>query len=400
MSLESIIAILNTHSYQQLQEKKVRIIEELKHLGVREDDCEEWLGKIFKIALITTHPKTQESYLRSYFRIYQNGIDKDGRGGSIIIEITKKCNKHCRHCYSKYSGDTLEMSDKTLYRIVDYAKKHFKHIFITGGEPTLDPRILTLPQDNPDVVFFFFTNASTIDDAFAQKLAYLGNLIPMIGIDGDSESTHDAFRGEGSYQEVLRAITALTNHNVSWGCITLVTEQNADQVLNWEFVDDKINKGAFLLRYLEYTPVGPSPLVDHILSGENYYLMEKWKKEIIQSKRIYMQETIQSKCQGLLFFSVDGSIKNCFSFHYAKYNASSGEIGESIDQVRSEWVSYNWQGECPLYSDPIGFKNHLESIGWTHRSTLEEPYLVDPAIARKLQESYQRFLALIAEKGL
>ena len=167
-----------------------------------------------------------------------------------MIEITTRCNKKCSICEvdtnRAFSSDINTGLVLEILRVL--AQEGIETISITGGEPTLDRRILTLPQENPDVVFFFFTNASTIDDAFAQKLASLGNLIPMIGIDGDSASAHNAFRGEGSYEEVLRAISALTTHNVPWGCITLVTETNADQVLTWEFVDDKIQKGAFLLR--------------------------------------------------------------------------------------------------------------------------------------------------------
>ena len=400
MTLDALISLVNQHSAEELYDLKPQLISALEHLDIPSQDHENLLKSIYKIAVITTHPKIRESYLRSYFRIYTEHIDKDGRGGSIIIEITKKCNKTCTHCYSKYAGQVEEMSDENLHRIIQYARNNFKHIFITGGEPTLDPRILVLAKQNPDIVFFFFTNASTIDDSYAHQLSEVGNLIPMIGIDGSSQHSHDAFRGEGSYQEVLRAIKALSTYNVSWGCITLVTETNASEVLQPAFVDDKITKGAFLLRYLEYTPVGPKPLVELILSGETYYQMEKRKKDIINSKNIYMQETAQKKCHGLLFFSVDGSIKNCFSFHYAHYSAATDDLETAIAHTRSEWTSYDWQGECPLYSDPIGFKTHLESLGWQHTSTLEEPYLTNPVIAQKLQQNYRRFLQLLEENGL
>jgi len=400
MDLDKLIEILTTNTYQNLKKNTLLVETELQRLEIQSNDRLDLINKILKIAKISTNPKTRESFLRSYFRIYQERIDKDGRGGSIIIEITKKCNKSCKHCYSKFSGKNVEMPDDLLNRIIGYAKKHFKHIFVTGGEPTLDPRVLLIAENNPDVVFFIFTNGSTITDSYSKQLASLGNLIPIIGIDGSTESSHDSLRGKGSYQEVMHAISSLNKYNVSWGCISLVTEQNAGDVLSDDFVQDKINKGAFLLRYLEYTPVGPKPLLNLILSGETYYFLEKRKKEIIKSGVIYMQETTQKKCNGLLFFTTDGYIKNCFSFHYSKYFVSASDMTTAIANVRKEWTSYDWQGECPLYSDPHGFKNHLEKLGWKQHSTVSEPYLIDPKIAARLQNNYKKFLKILAEKGL
>ena len=225
------------------------------------------------------------------------------------------------------------MPDDLLENIIRFAKKQYKHIFLTGGEPTLDPRVLAIAENNPDMIFFIFTNGSTMTDSYAKRLSSLGNLIPLLGIDGSSESSHDHLRGKGSYNEVISAIKSLNKNDVFWGYITLVTENNAREVLKLEFIEDKIKKDAFLVRYLEYIPVGPKPLKDLILSGETYYLLEKRKKEIIQSGGIYMQDIVQKKCKGLLFFSVDGYIKNCFCFHYAKYNAANDDIEKAISKL-------------------------------------------------------------------
>jgi hypothetical protein len=192
----------------------------------------------------------------------------------------------------------------------------------------------------------------------------------------------------------MSAIDILNKYNVPWGYSSLVTEKNIHDVLSSKFIKDIIKKGAFIARYLEYIPVGPNPLKDFILSGKSYYHLEKRKKEIIKSGVIYMQETAQRKCTGLLYFTAEGYIKNCFAFHYAKYNASQNDIKESIKKINSDWASFNWSGECPVYSDPCGLKSHLESLGWKKISTVEEQYLNDPDIFSKLKSNYRRFLEL------
>jgi MoaA/NifB/PqqE/SkfB family radical SAM enzyme len=383
-----------------IKNDKKLIEKALQHMGIPKKNQRELTEKLMKIVRISKNPKTQESYIRSYLRIYQQGIEKDGRGSSIVIELTKRCSKNCPHCYSRSTGTQQDISDKILHAVIQYAKKHLKHVFLTGGEPTLDPRVFLLADKNPDILFFMFTNGSTMTEEYVKKLSRRGNLIPLLSIDGSSAATHDQLRGAGSYQEVMTAIAHLNKYTVPWGYISLVTEQNAHDVLHQSFIDDKINKGAFLARYIEYLPVGPHPKPELILSGKTYYLLEKRKKEITSSGQIYMQEISQEKCKGLLYVTVNGDLKNCFCFHYSKYNIGSRTIGESIEETQNDWMSFCWEGECPIYADPIGLKNHLEKIGWKNLSSAPEIYLKNQSLAHRLMTNYHQFLAIKAQKGL
>jgi MoaA/NifB/PqqE/SkfB family radical SAM enzyme len=397
-NLSTLLKILITSTYKDLEKNRSLLKEELQRLDIPTDDHEELIKKILKIVKITKNPKTRESHLRSYFRIYQQGINKDGRGSSIVIEITKRCDKHCIHCYSKSTGKQQDMSDALLHTLIAYARQHYKHVFITGGEPTVDERIFLVAKSNPDMLFFVFTNGSRITKDYAKRLSFFGNIIPILGIDGISSSMHDSLRGTGSYREVMAAIVALNTHYVSWGYISLITERNAQDMLSQRFIQDMIDKGAFLARYIEYLPVGSTPQKELILSGDTYYFLEKRKKEIIESGAIYIQETSQAKCRGLLYFTVDGDLKNCICFHYAKYNISSCDITSAIKQTQKEWISYNWAGECPIYADPKGLKEHLEKCGWKNLSSANESYLSDTKITTMLRRNYNDFLKIKGQR--
>ena len=221
MNLDRLIKIITTNTYRDLQSNPKILLTELKLLEIQQKKQEDLIKKIIKIAKITNNPKLRESYLRSYLIIIQEGIHIDGRGGSIIIELTKKCTKHCIHCYSKFTGQREYISDNILDSIISIARKQFKHVFLTGGEPTLDYRVFTLAENNPDMIFFMFTNGSTITQNYARQLSLLGNLIPILSIDGNSPSTHDHLRGKGSYREVMTAIEHLNANGVPWGYISL-----------------------------------------------------------------------------------------------------------------------------------------------------------------------------------
>lgn len=400
MAVESLISIVNKNIHLNLQGDMGIILSEFEELGLNPKEQCELIEKIVKVKKITDNPKTRESYLRSYLRTIQNRINKDGRNSSITVEITKKCNRHCKHCYSNSQDGTQNIKDHILNTIINFARKEYKHIFLTGGEPTLDHRVFSLAKNNPDIMFFMFTNGSRITEHYAKQLSRLGNLIPLLSIDGSNELMHNYFRGDGSYTDAMNAIKHLHQNNVSWGYISMVTEINANDVLNQKFIKNMKEKGAFIARYLEYLPVGKKAMSNLILSGKTYYLLEKRKKGIIESGDIYIQETVQKKCTGLLSFDVNGNIKNCPFFHYAKYNVIDGNIKESVKRTTKDWISHGYAGECPLYSDPIGFKNHLEKNGWKHIFPCGEEYLTNPEVAQQLRQNYYRFLEIKARKGL
>lgn len=400
MSLDRIIELTNRKAPTELERNRDDLLKLFNSLGAESDEAYWLLEKVFRVARITSNHRTRASFIRSYYRTYLNDIDKDGRGSSVIIEITKRCNKGCQYCYSQ-PGKNIDMETTTLNQIIEFARTNYKHIFITGGEPTLDKRVLTICRANPDIMFFMFTNGSLIDENYAERIVELGNLIPILSIDGSFELMHDGImKGKGNFRQVMKAIANLNSTGVPWGYLSVVTNINANDVLSPEFVRDKREKGAILARYLEFLPVGPRAMVELIPSGEVYYLMEKRKREIINNGEIYMQDTSQEKCRGLLFFDVDGNIKNCPFFHCSKHNVSEGNILQLVKSTTKDWCSARYLGECPIYSDPQNFKNHLQDLEWKTTVPFEEEYLSNPDVAKLMADNYRTFLAIKAAKGL
>ena len=127
MDLDGIIKIITTNINQDFQYNPKNLLTELKQFELTPKKQRDLIKKIIKITQITDNPKLRESYLRSHLRIFQEGIDGVGRGGSIVIELTKKCTKHCVYCYSKSTGQQVYMPDNILYRILNTARKKFKY---------------------------------------------------------------------------------------------------------------------------------------------------------------------------------------------------------------------------------------------------------------------------------
>ena len=357
------------------------------------------LAQIVKINSLISHPRTRLSFLRSYLRIYNAKINRDGRHGSVVMEITKRCNQQCPHCYSQAQRNK-SMSAKTIKQIIKLVRHNYKHIFITGGEPTLDKRVLAIAKANPDIIFFMFTNGSPINREYAQKLSAIGNLIPVLSIDGSSQKQHDYFKGKGSYQTVMQTIKILNNANIPWGYLSMVTNINAPDVLSKNFIKTLKRKGAILGRYLEYIPVGQCAEAKLVPTAKTYYLMEKRKRQIIRDSEIYMQETLQNKCLSLIFFDVDGNIKCCPFFHYAKHNIAQGNIEKLIKDATKDWVQAKYSGECPVYSNLQGLKAHLLKRQWKPTLSFNQANSITPQLAKVMSDNYHSFLKIKAARSL
>lgn len=392
-------AAMEGKSRDVLTAEKRQLIDIVRPLELDAGGAEHLVDRVLKIADITDHEVTRKSFVLAYCRISALGIDKDGRDSSVIIEVTRRCNKTCAHCYSQANGGA-SMDTAVLERIVAFARTHYKHVFFTGGEPTLDPRIFTIARQHDDVLFFVFTNGSLLDTDLAARLADCGNLVPVISINGNSDVTHDSLAGDGSFAEVNRAIAALNAMNLPWGFLSVVTNRNVSEVLSKEFVRDKRDRGAILGRYLEFHPFGSTALHDLVPTGETYYLMERRKREIVANGEIYMQDLAESRCGGLLFFDVNGHIKLCPFFHLAKHRVDDRkDIGAQVDDSQDDWLSFPCEGECPVYSDSNRFREHLEERNWRQTVPGDDGYPSDPAVAALMSSRYRDFLTIKAERG-
>ena len=358
----------------------------------------QFLAQMVKITAMISNSRLKTGFFRAYLRIYCAKINKDGRHGSVIMEITKRCNQQCRHCYSR-AQLKKSMKAKTIKQIIKLVRNNYKHIFITGGEPTLDKRVLTMAKANPDIMFFMFTNGGLIDRAYARKLSVAGNLIPILSIDGYSQRQHDYFKGKGSWRRLMRAIKALNAAGMPWGYLSMITNINAREVLSKKFVKTMKQKGAMLARYLEYIPVGPGAAPELVPSAETYYLMEKRKQEIIKNYEIYMQETAQKKCLGLVFFDVDGNIKCCPFFHYSKHNIAEGNAEGLIQDSTADWCRAKYLGECPVYSDQEGLKGHLLRQLWKPTISSNQENSITVQLAKVMSDNYRSFLKIKTARG-
>src|ERR671911_1841649 len=113
----------------------------------------------------------------------------------LFISVISSCQLRCQGCWVDVAAPSQRLSLEELNRIVSDAKAHGNAYFgILGGEPFLHPQLLDLFRAHPDCYFQVFTNGQLITDAIARELRRLGNVTPLISIEG-SEVVSDERRG-------------------------------------------------------------------------------------------------------------------------------------------------------------------------------------------------------------
>lgn len=126
----------------------------------------------------------------------------------------------------------------------------------TGGEPLVRKKdLISLCEKHSDCVFSCFTNATLIDEDFADEMLRVGNFVPAISLEGFEEAT-DGRRGDGVYQKITKAMSLLREKKLIYGISCCYTSANYESITSEEFYDSMIDLGAYFVWYFHYMPVG------------------------------------------------------------------------------------------------------------------------------------------------
>lgn len=156
---------------------------------------------------------------------------------AVGIDLTYKCNFHCRHCYN-YSGDhgdeRQELSEEEFFDLSDSVIKIAPmSTCICGGEPLLKKNLALelgkklknagLPNVN------IVSNGYIIDKKLAREIKNVGFDFIQISLDGFKES-HEWLRcREGAYNRALNAISYLVENGCNVGVAFTPIKRNISE---------------------------------------------------------------------------------------------------------------------------------------------------------------------------
>ena len=311
---------------------------------------------------------------------------------AILLDPTSACNLHCTGCWAAEYGNKLNLTLEEIDSIICQGKELGIYMYIyTGGEPLVRKKdLITLCERHSDCQFLSFTNATLIDEAFAEEMLRVKNFIPAISLEGFEEAT-DGRRGGGVYQKVLRAMAILKEKKLPFGISACYTSQNLDSISSSEFIDKLVEWGAKFIWYFHYMPVGNDAVPALLPNPQQRETMYHRIREIRSTKPIFAMdfqndgEYVGGCIAGgrrYLHINANGDVDPCVFIHYSNCNIREMPL---LDCLRSPiFMAYhdgqpfdeNHLRPCPMLENPEKLREMVHRTG-AHSTDLQSPESVD-----------------------
>ena len=310
---------------------------------------------------------------------------------AILMDPTSACNLHCVGCWAAEYGNRLNLSYEELDSIICQANELGCYFFLyTGGEPLVRKTdLIRLCEAHPDSIFSAFTNATLIDEAFADEMLRVKNFIPAISAEGFEEST-DSRRGQGTYQKIMRAMQILKEKKLPFGISACYTSANVHDVGSEEYFDKMIEWGAKFCWFFTYMPVGKAAVPELMVTAEQRRFMYEQVRAFRKTKPLFTMDFwndgeysgygerhgLPGYCGGCiaggrryLHINANGDIEPCAFIHYSDSNIREKTLLEALCSPlfmgyrRSQPFNDNLLRPCPVLDNPGALTRLVEESG-------------------------------------
>ena len=309
---------------------------------------------------------------------------------AILLDPTSACNLHCVGCWAAEYGNKLNLTYEELDDIINQANELGCHFFLyTGGEPLVRKKdLIRLCEAHPDSQFSAFTNATLIDEKFADEILRVKNFTPAISAEGFEEST-DSRRGQGTYQKIIRAMEILKAKGVPFGISACYTSANYKDVGSEEYFDKMIEWGAKFCWLFTYMPIGKAAVPDLMVTAEQRKFMYDQVRKFRDTKEIFTLDFWndgeysgynEKKGPGYrggciaggrryLHINANGDIEPCAFIHYSDSNIREKTLLEALRSPlfmgyrRNQPFNNNLLRPCPVLDNPGALTKIVEESG-------------------------------------
>ncbi|MCA9207620.1 MAG: radical SAM protein [Pirellulaceae bacterium] len=176
----------------------------------------------------------------------------------LYISIINSCNLRCQGCWVDVAAKQQKIDVAAMNRMITEAKSMGNAFFgLLGGEPFMHGELFEILEAHPDAYFQVFTNGQFITDEVAKRLRRLGNVTPLVSIEG-TEIVSDVRRGRDQvWSKSMEGVQNCLNNRVMTGVCTSLCQSNFDDLLQERWVDRLIEMGVLYTWFHIYRPVGP-----------------------------------------------------------------------------------------------------------------------------------------------
>jgi len=297
----------------------------------------------------------------------------------LLLDPTSRCNLHCTGCWAAGYNRHDDLSYETLDDILTQAEELLiGYCFLSGGEPLVRKEdLVRLCGAHQKISFSAFTNGLLIDEAFADKIAELGNFTVAISIEGFREDT-DFRRGQGVYDKAVKAMDILRDRGIEFAFSTCYHSRNYQVIASDEFLDFMLEKGCKMGWLFTYIPVGNNADLSLVCTPEQRaYVREKINRYNERKKMTiidfwnngHLAAGCVAASTGFVHINSRGDIEPCAFCHYSDSNIHTTSLKDALRSPffrafrEAQPFSDNPLRSCPLIDMPQKLVAVVEESG-------------------------------------
>jgi MoaA/NifB/PqqE/SkfB family radical SAM enzyme len=205
----------------------------------------------------------------------------------LYVSVINSCNLRCQGCWVDVAAKQQTISPEAFARLVREAKAMGNVFFgVVGGEPFMHPRLFELLEPHRDCYFQVFTNGQFITREKARRLRELGNVTPLISVEGDAVVSDERRGRSGVLSKTMQGLENCLAEKVFTGVCTSVCKTNLDVLVNEKWIDRLIDMGVMYTWFHVYRPMGPNASADLCLSAAEQRRLREFVVEMRTCKPI------------------------------------------------------------------------------------------------------------------
>ncbi len=311
---------------------------------------------------------------------------------AILLDPTSACNLHCTGCWAAEYGNKLNLTFDEIDNIIRQGKELGIYLYIyTGGEPLVRKTdLIRLCEKHDDCVFLSFTNATLIDEKFADEMLRVKNFVPAISLEGNEEAT-DSRRGKGIYQKVIHAMELLRERKLLYGISSCYTSVNYDSITSDEYYQSLIDLGAYFIWYFHYMPVGNDAVPELLPNPEQREAVYRRVRQLRDTKPLFAMD-FQNDAEFVggciaggrryLHINANGDVDPCVFIHYSNANIRECTLLEALKSPifmayhDNQPFNDNMLRPCPMLENPEFLRKMVEETG-AHSTDPQSPETAD-----------------------
>ena len=204
----------------------------------------------------------------------------------LYVSIINSCNLRCQGCWVDVAARQETIEPDAFHKLVREARQMGNVFFgIVGGEPFMHPHLIEMLAEHPDCYFQIFTNGQFLTDAKAKQLRKLGNVTPLISVEGN-EIISDERRGRRDVlSKTLEGVHNSVRNKLFTGVCTSLCQTNFD-LLTEKWLDRLIDMGVMYTWFHVYRPMGPEANPQLCLTPEQQIQARRFVVEMRAKKPI------------------------------------------------------------------------------------------------------------------